>query len=778
LSFNLDGGYFNIFRSNGELLINGGTISVNSGFNKYLSSSGSFVHNSEIIDISKNGNTARTLKILSINTLLGIELETSFTLDDEYQAISIEVICKNGSNNDLQIDCIEPLRILTSDGGLLQFPDATKCLTNGALYYDTGKLHTFGTPFIKPKPYGETKGGKLTNHSISTNNETVTSWWNIGFFSGYNKEGLVIGYLENRKSLGQIIVSKTSNNNFSIVAESVFAPGTIIKAGNSLTSDPLLLSIADNPYQTLESYASAVGKANSARTNNIINGWCNWFYTYEHITEIEIIRNAEFASQHLKQFGFGYIQVDEGFQKYHGDWEGNERFPHGMKWLADKINSLGLKAGIWISPFLISEPTEVFQKHPDWLLKNPDGSLKRVGPWPEEDSDWARNENPKRYCLDVTHPEAAEWLFKLMDTIANNWGYDLIKIDFVAWSILSAHHFYDSEITPAQAYRRGYEIIRKAIGENKHIIECGAGAISGGFIDSMRIELDQNYGYFKDVWKQYFLDSSSSSAAAAKRYYFHKRTWINDADHICINLLSNQQAQAAATIIALSGGNAISGDRLTDLDPVKLEILKKVLPSFGEAARPVDLFDSDLPSVFALKINKSFGEWTLIAFFNSSLTESAEKEFPMERFWLDADKTYLAYNFWEEKFIGSVKQSLLVTIPPGSVTLLSLHEKSGTPQFISTSRHITQGGIELENITWDTKSNTISGISSGPLKSSHSVLVYLPEPHPWSQGGHILYKDYDSFNLKMVDDNIIKINLHFDKSEQIEWKINIYEYFK
>jgi hypothetical protein len=37
----------------------------------------------------------------------------------------------------------------------------------------------------------------------------------------------------------------------------------------------------------------------------------------------------------------------------------------------------------------------------------------------------------------------------------------------------------------------------------------------------------------------------------------------------------------------------ISGDRLPDLDSTRLEILRKVLPSYGEAARPVDLFDTD-----------------------------------------------------------------------------------------------------------------------------------------------------------------------------------------
>ncbi len=121
----------------------------------------------------------------------------------------------------------------------------------------------------------------------------------------------------------------------------------------------------------------------------------------------------------------------------------------------------------------------------------------------------------------------------------------------------------------------------------------------------MRIEADINYGFSEAAWKTYFLDPACSASAAAKRYYFHKRTWINDADHICMSLLNNQQSEAAATIIAMSGGNMISGDRLTQLDADKLEILKKITPSSGEAAIPVDLFDSGNAVCFCIKNKKA-----------------------------------------------------------------------------------------------------------------------------------------------------------------------------
>jgi hypothetical protein len=773
--FNHSNNTFSIWRSDGSILLQNGTTRVNTGTGSYSYVAGLYRHRVKSQRFTNQLGTGHMVRIFSEDSEHAIDIEMQIALFDRQETISIETICKNVSTRNIIVSSLEPVLAIQESGGFLVIPGVSKCITNGAMYYDAGMIHTFGTPFVKPEPYGETKGGIMNDGNLSITAETVHSWWNAGFFSGYDKEGLVIGYIENRQSLGQLQFSRLQTDQVCFIAESVFNPGLVLKPGQSIRSDRVVITIGQSPYKALESYAAMTGTVNKARTHSIINGWCNWFYTYEHVTEEEIIRNAEFTGKHLKKYGMEYIQIDEGYQKWHGDWEGNERFPHGMKWLADRVKEYGLKAGIWVAPYVVSEPAQLFRNNPEWFLKNADGSMKRVGPWPAEDTDWARNEYPRRYGLDITHPEAAQWLHNLIDTMVNRWGYDMIKVDFVAWSLLSAHHYYDDSFTPAQAYRKGYETMRSAAGEKCHFLECGPGAVSTGLIDSMRIELDQNYGYSDDVWKQYFLHSASSGPASAKRYYFHKRTWNNDADHICINLLSPAQSQAAATIIALSGGNVISGDRLTELDVNKLSILAKIVPAFGEAARPVDLFDTDLQSVFALTVVKPFGEWTVAGFFNASLSEEITHRYPLERLWLLPDRTYLAYDFWKEKFIGEVSGEICIKVPPGSVTLLTLHEKSGLPQFISTSRHVLQGAIELEQVDWNTGTQTLTGISKGPLDSSHFVVVYLPEPKPWKQSGQGLFRDYGSYSLNMVDNHIARVWLHFKESERLEWKIEMNE---
>jgi hypothetical protein len=774
ISFDKRKGTINIYRNNGTPLITGATVCANSNAGKHSVASGTYKHTLQSTTFTDEIGNGKKLIISSKDTNKETDFEIELLLYDNLEAFTIEAICKNVSKQDIIMYSVEPIRVLKNEDGILHLPGVSKCITNGAMYYNAGTVHEFGTDY---KITSDIKEVKRINNTISSPNETINSWWNAGLFSGYNKEGITLGYLGNQWGLGQLLISKTASDEISFLAESVYDGDVILHPGKAISSDRFVINIAANPYAALEAYAGAVGKINHARTQSIINGWCSWFYTLAQVSEEEVVRNTAFASKYLKQYGLEYVQIDEGYKRWHGEWEGNTRFPHGMKWLANTIKEHGLKPGIWISPYVISEPTEVFQKHSEWLLKNMDGTIKRVGVW-EEGATPPPDENPKRYCLDITHPEAAQWLHDLINTIANDWGYEMIKIDFVAWSILATDRYYDPTLSSAQVYRKGMEIMRKAAGNNCHILECGPGAITVGRIDSMRIEADVYYGFREAAWETYFTHPVCSAFAAAKRYYFHKRTWINDVDHICMDILNNQQSEAAATLIAMSGGNLVSGDRLIQLDPYKLEILQKITPSSGEAAIPVDLFDGAMQSVFALKIKKPFAEWTVVGFFNSSLTTTMEKKFPLERLWLDSHKTYIVFDFWKKKFIGEVSAELQVSVEPGSVTLLTLHERTGKPQFISTDRHVLQGALETDNVNWNEDTGILSGMSTGPLNTLHNVYVYIPTSHPWTWGGHVLFHDYDSYSLRSVDENIVRVTVRFEKSERVYWEIKPAEFFK
>ncbi len=752
VEFDLAAGQFSAWRIPDQPLLERAVVLADTSLGTRRSSDAAYSRTFAITRIVDKLGPGQQLALTCRDGNRQLDLEIRLTLYDNRNALAIETLAKNASNSDLFLPKLEPVRARLDDGAACRWPGVRKLLTNGKMYYDPGRVLDF-------TPGTEHRG-----------------FWDTAFYSGDGQPGLVVGYLGNSTAIGEITSTADSDTaasgRFTLTAISTYQKEFTLRPGVAITSDRVLFQIAPDPFIALESYGGALAATFPPRHSKVVNGWCSWFSTYGSITEIEVLRNAEFAAKYLKPYGFECIQVDDGFYRTFSDWEGNDRFPHGMKWLADRIRQLGLTPGIWLAPYIVTSGTPIYNDHPDWLIHNPDGEFKQVGPNLVEGSEEARKANPKLHALDITQPDAARWFQNLFHTAAQEWGYDFIKIDFVDWSILAADRFHDPTVPKAAVYRKGAELMRLGMGPNKHLLDCGPGNVSLGLLDSMRIELDQP----PVTWNQYFLQSASSAPAAAKRYFLHKRAWINDADHLVMMYLTVPQAQAAASVIALSGGTTMSGDRLTDLDPVRLEIFRKILPAYGQAARPVDLFERDRPEVFALPIKKPFGEWLVLGLFNADEKADAAKSIPLDRLGLDPTKTYLAFDFWSERFFGEVSGTLNVQLQPASCKLLALHEKRDTPQVLSTSRHVTQGAVELESVAYDPAADTLNGVSLGPVGSSHYVYVYLPDERPWSQVERYYFHDFPGYTAKVNEPHILRIQVRFEKDDRVEWQVRSKEF--
>jgi hypothetical protein len=144
---------------------------------------------------------------------------------------------------------------------------------------------------------------------------------------------------------------------------------------------------------------------------------------------------------------------------------------------------------------------------------------------------------------------------------------------------------------------------------------------------------------------------------------------------------------------------------------------------------------------------------------------------------LDESKAYLAFDFWKQRLIGEVKDDLRVRVEPGSVTLLALHAATGKPQILSTSRHVTQGAIEIEDVQWSEAERTLRGISLGPAHSVHDVFVHVPGEHPWTWEKPAHLRDYAGYSLRLIDANVIRVHVRFENMGRVAWKIDLDEVF-
>ena len=71
----------------------------------------------------------------------------------------------------------------------------------------------------------------------------------------------------------------------------------------------------------------------------------------------------------------------------------------------------------------------------------------------------------------------------------------------------------------------------------------------------------------------------------------------------------------------------------------------------------------------------------------------------------------MAFDFWGNQLLPPIEGRLKVTLPPTSCMILAVRPEADHPQVISTSRHVTQGMVDLLEEKWDAATKTLSGRS-------------------------------------------------------------------
>jgi len=148
----------------------------------------------------------------------------------------------------------------------------------------------------------------------------------------------------------------------------------------------------------------------------------NWETTYFNFNESKLSDLMD----DTKTLGVDLFLLDDGWfgNKYPrnddkaglGDWQENkDKLPNGIGSLVKIAESKGVKFGIWIEPEMVNPKSELYEKHPEWVLKLPNR--------PEH---YYRNQ----LVLDLTNPEVQEFVYHtVVDMMEKNPGVAYIKWD-------------------------------------------------------------------------------------------------------------------------------------------------------------------------------------------------------------------------------------------------------------------------------------------------------------------------------------------------------------
>ncbi|MES1223816.1 MAG: alpha-galactosidase, partial [Bacteroidota bacterium] len=114
-----------------------------------------------------------------------------------------------------------------------------------------------------------------------------------------------------------------------------------------------------------------------------------------------------------KKLGVDMFLLDDGWfgNKYPrnsdhtalGDWQENvKKLPHGIGWLVKEAKDAGIKFGIWLEPEMVSPKSELYEKHKDWVIRQP-----------ERPEHYFRNQ----LVLDLSNPDVQNFVYNILDSM-------------------------------------------------------------------------------------------------------------------------------------------------------------------------------------------------------------------------------------------------------------------------------------------------------------------------------------------------------------------------
>jgi alpha-galactosidase len=534
---------------------------------------------------------------------------------------------------------------------------------------------------------------------------------------------LLAGFVTAADQLSQVCLELSHGRQASPSLSAVsYADSITVAPGQGLVSEKLLLDVTGSPLDALARYADALGRQMGAQSwQHVPSGWCSWYYYFGGVSERAVLENLEFLDAHRDELPLEYIQLDDGYQADIGDWTTtNDKFPHGLAWLAERIHQRGFKAGLWLAPFLAASTSALYREHPEWMVHDGDGRpVVAIHNWDRE-----------CHALDCTHPGAQAWLSHVAETMVGQCGFDYLKLDFIYAGAVEGRR-YDRQATRAQAYRRGLEAIRQGASD-AFILGCGAPiGPSVGLVNAQRVGPDVA-AYWRVPSELVPPDWPSTSVPACEnairsaltRLWTHSRLWLNDPDCLLVRdsetALSLEEVQALATAIALSGGMVVLSDAMAKLPPERLHIASLLLPPYGQSAVALDLFEHSLPRFVRLAIERPFQRWWLLGVFQWE-DGSSEMTAP-----LPAEPVHV-FDLWQGCYFGVHQDEIrFAAMPPHSAKLLSLRPVANHPQVISTTFHFSQGAVEIEDVRFDADQRALTVRLTPPAKREGEAIIHVP----------------------------------------------------
>lgn len=213
----------------------------------------------------------------------------------------------------------------------------------------------------------------------------------------------------------------------------------LLKEGENFETPEVVIARTDEglndlsrTYHELYNNNLVRGKWKNTPRPILINNWEATFMDFDEDKILKIARKAKEAGVEMFVLDDGWFGERDDDYAGLGDWvENPKKLPQGMAGLANKISAIGMKFGFWIEPEMVNPNSNLYRRHPDWVLGTP-----------RRKSSLGRHQ----YVLDFSREEVVDYIYDMLKKVMGSGPISYIKWDMNR----SLTEVYNAELPPEE----------------------------------------------------------------------------------------------------------------------------------------------------------------------------------------------------------------------------------------------------------------------------------------------------------------------------------------
>lgn len=351
-------------------------------------------------------NEAMTLELTLVDSLKNVKLILSYSVFEEFDAITRSVKIINESNEDVNINRVLSANVdfRDSDYELLQLSGAwarerhiiRKEIRSGSQSIESrrGSSSHAQNPFMAlvrkdtTEQHGEVYGFSLV-------------------YSGNFLANVEVDMYENARA--QIGINPFDFTWLLKSKEEFTAPEAVLVYSNEG------LTGMSHIYNCLYGKRLCRGKYRDEVRPILINNWEATYFDFNETKIKEIAREATNLGMELFVLDDGWFGKRDDDNSSLGDWFVNEeKLKGGLNKLATEINEMGLQFGLWFEPEMVSPISELYKKHPDWCIHIPGRN---------------RSEARRQLILDYSREDVCNYIIEKISEVLSSAPISYVKWD-------------------------------------------------------------------------------------------------------------------------------------------------------------------------------------------------------------------------------------------------------------------------------------------------------------------------------------------------------------